>query len=153
MTFQCYHFHIITTVHIVLDSWGKFPSGILYGNNNELGNFDECMRVQHPIEYENTTSNLAGKYCLVQLYSSTISKYRKIGISNSLSIKGMDARMLAQKTPNHTYLLKFVEKKNVKLVKTSCMFCLSEIVFSVYSWPFVCQTLVRHRWWTRLSTK
>ncbi|XP_054263873.1 O-acyltransferase like protein-like [Macrosteles quadrilineatus] len=36
----------------MLDSWAKFPSGILRGNINQLGDFDECM-------------NAGGRYCLI----------------------------------------------------------------------------------------
>ena len=28
---------------IVFDSWGKAPSGVLYGNVYEFGNFDQCI--------------------------------------------------------------------------------------------------------------
>uniref|UniRef100_A0A0A1WY94 Nose resistant to fluoxetine protein 6 n=1 Tax=Zeugodacus cucurbitae TaxID=28588 RepID=A0A0A1WY94_ZEUCU len=38
----------------MLDAWGKFPSGILYGHRMEMGNFDECLDINSP---------LLGKYC------------------------------------------------------------------------------------------
>lgn len=38
----------------MLDAWGKFPSGILYGHRMDMGNFDECLGIRSP---------LLGKYC------------------------------------------------------------------------------------------
>lgn len=32
---------------LVIDSWGRLPAGILYGNLKDLGNYDECLRVNH----------------------------------------------------------------------------------------------------------
>lgn len=38
----------------VLDSWAKFPSGVLRGNINQLGDFDQCV-------------SAGGCYCLTAL--------------------------------------------------------------------------------------
>lgn len=36
----------------VLDSWGKIPSGILNGDLYELGDFDECLDIEAPNNFE-----------------------------------------------------------------------------------------------------
>ncbi|KAH8238144.1 hypothetical protein KR032_000126 [Drosophila birchii] len=42
----------------MIDSWGSVPSGILTGNLIDLGNYDECLRIdQHSVK---------GKYCLAR---------------------------------------------------------------------------------------
>lgn len=48
----------------MIDSWGTFPSGILYGNVIDLGNFDECLGIDHAVT---STHNVQGKYCLSKL--------------------------------------------------------------------------------------
>lgn len=40
------------------DASAKIPSGILSGNLNQLGDFDECLNVQAP------SNEFSGKYCL-----------------------------------------------------------------------------------------
>lgn len=44
----------------MIDSSGKMPSGILRGNLNQFGDFDECI---------NTVNNdgMSGKYCLASI--------------------------------------------------------------------------------------
>lgn len=42
----------------MLDSWGKFPSGIATFNFNSLGQFDECINIEH--------LHIKGKYCLAE---------------------------------------------------------------------------------------
>lgn len=46
---------------VVLDTWGKFPSGILSGNMYEFGEFTECFRIERKQEHFGT------RYCLAQL--------------------------------------------------------------------------------------
>lgn len=47
--------------HLVVDAWGKFPSGILEGNLFELGSFQECFHIERDDEPYDT------KYCLAEL--------------------------------------------------------------------------------------
>lgn len=47
--------------NLVVDAWGKFPSGILEGNLFELGSFPECFHIEKNDELYHT------KYCLAQL--------------------------------------------------------------------------------------
>ncbi|EDW56172.1 GM22968 [Drosophila sechellia] len=57
----------------MIDSWGTFPSGILYGNLIDLGNFDECLGIDHAVT---ATHNIQGKYCLSKLQlAPSISTY------------------------------------------------------------------------------
>ncbi|XP_055913781.1 nose resistant to fluoxetine protein 6-like [Eupeodes corollae] len=43
------------------DSWGKFPSGILYGHLRDLGNYDQCVKTS--VELNETIGIATGKYC------------------------------------------------------------------------------------------
>ncbi|XP_034654274.1 LOW QUALITY PROTEIN: uncharacterized protein LOC117892263 [Drosophila subobscura] len=56
----------------MIDSWGSLPSGVLYGNLRDLGNYDECLNVDHVVS---TSHSVRGKYCFakVSLASSTLS--------------------------------------------------------------------------------
>lgn len=61
----------------VIDSSAKMPSGILRGNLNQYGDFDECINVHD-------NSGISGKYCLaaIQLkhpiFSDQISAYHQV---------------------------------------------------------------------------
>ncbi|KAH8304724.1 hypothetical protein KR044_007256, partial [Drosophila immigrans] len=46
----------------VLDAWGKFPHGLLYGHFSDLGNFDACLKPQLQLG-----SNPGNKYCLAHI--------------------------------------------------------------------------------------
>ncbi|XP_017110942.1 nose resistant to fluoxetine protein 6 [Drosophila elegans] len=48
----------------MIDSWGTLPSGILYGNLIDLGNFDECLGIEHSVT---TSHSVQGKYCLARI--------------------------------------------------------------------------------------
>lgn len=49
----------------VIDAWGKIPAGILYGNLNDFGNFDECFD-QSNVDLQNDTSPILFQYCLAE---------------------------------------------------------------------------------------
>lgn len=42
----------------MLDASAKLPSGILSGNANQYGDFDQCLSIRNPVR---------GKYCLASL--------------------------------------------------------------------------------------
>lgn len=44
-----------------IDSWGKFPSGLLYGHLRDLGNYDQCVKTS--VELNQTFGITNGKYC------------------------------------------------------------------------------------------
>lgn len=46
------------------DSTAKISSGVLNGNVNYFGDFDQCLKVQGPVD------DLQGKYCLTYLQAS-----------------------------------------------------------------------------------
>lgn len=48
----------------MIDAWGKLPSGILSGNLYEIGNFDQCLEIDHSTK---NFGQLNGQYCLTQL--------------------------------------------------------------------------------------
>ncbi|XP_016995340.2 nose resistant to fluoxetine protein 6 [Drosophila takahashii] len=58
----------------MIDSWGSLPSGILSGNLIDLGNFDECLGIDHPVA--NSSRRVQGKYCLARFeVAPSISTY------------------------------------------------------------------------------
>jgi hypothetical protein len=61
-------FHVHFTV---FDSSAKFPSGVLNGNTNQYGDFDQCLDVAtelDPLLYSHLEHyRIAGKYCLALL--------------------------------------------------------------------------------------
>ncbi|XP_055915468.1 uncharacterized protein LOC129948480 [Eupeodes corollae] len=48
-----------------LDAWGKYPSGFLYSNNYDLGNYDQCVRISVPLTESVGVAN--GKYCFAKI--------------------------------------------------------------------------------------
>ncbi|XP_002133659.2 O-acyltransferase like protein-like [Drosophila pseudoobscura] len=48
----------------MFDSWGSLPSGMLYGNMLDLGNYDECLNVDHAVT---ASHSVRGKYCFAQV--------------------------------------------------------------------------------------
>nr|XP_016936647.1 nose resistant to fluoxetine protein 6 [Drosophila suzukii] len=52
----------------MIDSWGLLPSGILVGNWWNLGNFDECIGIDHAVT---TAHSIKGKYCFSKLALSS----------------------------------------------------------------------------------
>lgn len=43
---------------LVYDSWSRYPIGILAGANYQMGVYEECINVHHPIQ---------GKYCMAAI--------------------------------------------------------------------------------------
>ncbi|XP_060663466.1 nose resistant to fluoxetine protein 6-like [Drosophila nasuta] len=58
----------------MIDSWGRLPAGLLYGNTRDLGNFDECIRVNQEIAL--TGQTIRGKYCFANLVSVSLLRVR-----------------------------------------------------------------------------
>lgn len=50
----------------MFDSWGKIPSGILWGHLVELGSFDECLQIEHIIDNQQNNA-VFGQYCMTTL--------------------------------------------------------------------------------------
>ncbi|KAH8280767.1 hypothetical protein KR054_010700, partial [Drosophila jambulina] len=48
----------------MLDAWGNKPSGFLYGNRVDMGNYEQCLRVDGTIS---ETHHIKGKYCFMDL--------------------------------------------------------------------------------------
>ncbi|KAH8352937.1 hypothetical protein KR084_007429, partial [Drosophila pseudotakahashii] len=52
----------------VLDAWGKFPQGLLYGHFMDLGNYESCLSLDLSKSLGSTiTINAGAKYCLSHL--------------------------------------------------------------------------------------
>lgn len=49
------------SICLVIDSWGKIPSGLYSGNFFDFGMFDQCLDVSHASDDGNT---IKGQYCL-----------------------------------------------------------------------------------------
>lgn len=59
----------------MLDATGKITSGILRGNINQFGDFDQCMQVKTVVKV--TPKNpirVRGKYCLAHIEMQTSNK-------------------------------------------------------------------------------
>lgn len=54
------------------DSSAHFTSGILNGNVNQFGDFDQCLNVQGPLE------DFKGQYCLAYLQPEVPPQYRRL---------------------------------------------------------------------------
>ncbi|CAG7722834.1 unnamed protein product [Allacma fusca] len=55
----------------MLDSWGKFPSGILSGHTASVGDLKECLQIRgeyRPVGKPNYVSEVKGKYCTTYLF-------------------------------------------------------------------------------------
>lgn len=50
-------------LYLVFDASSKLQSGLLVGNSVELGNFDECISIEHHFEKDNMKEKILGKYC------------------------------------------------------------------------------------------
>lgn len=48
----------------VLDSSAKIPSGLLRGNVNQLGDYDQCLGVLAYVKIDERPLKIQGKYCL-----------------------------------------------------------------------------------------
>lgn len=51
----------------VFDSSAKIPSGLLRGNVNQLGDFDECLGIMAHVKLDDKTIKVQGKYCLASI--------------------------------------------------------------------------------------
>ncbi|ALC49557.1 CG10182, partial [Drosophila busckii] len=59
----------------MIDSWGRLPSGLLYGNFRDMGNFDECLRIKYEMPGKGA---LRGKYCTARFPIKQINSRLKI---------------------------------------------------------------------------
>ncbi|XP_062124806.1 nose resistant to fluoxetine protein 6-like isoform X1 [Drosophila sulfurigaster albostrigata] len=48
----------------MIDAWGTFPKGLLYGNIMDMGNYDECIGINKAIA---DNYNIKGKYCFARV--------------------------------------------------------------------------------------
>ncbi|XP_064103240.1 nose resistant to fluoxetine protein 6-like [Macrobrachium nipponense] len=66
-----------STAFRIVDSWGKMPDGLLWGNIQAAGAFDECLSIRGNSSSSNTSStsddvlsSFKGKYCSISLKDS-----------------------------------------------------------------------------------
>lgn len=64
----------------MIDASAKFPSGILNGNLNNFGDFDQCLNV---IAENN---EFRGKYCLVNFQPSIRGDFKYLSYLRSLTL-------------------------------------------------------------------
>ncbi|XP_060663027.1 nose resistant to fluoxetine protein 6 [Drosophila nasuta] len=48
----------------LLDAWGKFPHGLLYGHFSDMGNYDACLKLPEQMQQRSITQS---KYCLAHI--------------------------------------------------------------------------------------
>lgn len=70
---------------LVVDSWGKLPSGILMGNVFEIGNFDEC--VDFHMDLPKPIGTIEGQYCKAFLKTSTGNEMSESDLSKIFTSK------------------------------------------------------------------
>lgn len=63
---------LIFFLYKVYDASAKLPSGLLNGNINQFGDFDECLNVHNPQD------GLIGRYCLAYIQISVPKKFKRI---------------------------------------------------------------------------
>jgi hypothetical protein len=80
------HYNNLFLLPTVFDSWGKLPSGLFYGNTMSLGNYDQCMSIQHSfLSSFSTPSLLTGQVCLMPMIKQSQSHlYGNIDIKKSI---------------------------------------------------------------------
>ncbi|XP_002137010.2 nose resistant to fluoxetine protein 6-like isoform X2 [Drosophila pseudoobscura] len=66
----------------MIDAWGSIPSGLLYGNIVDLGNFDECIKISNEIT---SSHSINGKYCFLKLSIGSLPQNVAL-LTNSLKI-------------------------------------------------------------------
>lgn len=67
--------------YLVVDTWGKFQYGILAGNVNNFGDFDECVAFSHETELKNV-GKINGKHFMIS-YEANNASDRKFGFDLS----------------------------------------------------------------------
>lgn len=64
---------------LVHDSTGKLTSGILNGNINQIGDFDQCLRINVNYADDNNNDNaIRGQYCLAYMQPTVHFKSTKL---------------------------------------------------------------------------
>ncbi|KAH8396111.1 hypothetical protein KR222_003465, partial [Zaprionus bogoriensis] len=66
----------------MIDSWGRPPAGMLYGNLKDLGNYDECLRIDQLLP--TTGQRLRGKYCFAKLISGSPGTLSAVGVKTAV---------------------------------------------------------------------
>ncbi|KAF5290871.1 hypothetical protein FQR65_LT11510 [Abscondita terminalis] len=66
----------------MMDSGSGLPSGMLEGNNEDLGSFDECINVS---KFISETDFILGKYCLGEIILSSLEEIT--GDNNTINMK------------------------------------------------------------------
>lgn len=60
------------------DSTGKMTSGILNGNINQVGDFDQCLRIDVNHADDNNENAIRGQYCLAYMQPTVHFKSKKL---------------------------------------------------------------------------
>lgn len=62
----------------MLDASSKIPSGILAGNLEDLGNFDECLAIKEKVN--DNIGVIYGKYCQLSIPLQLLTRNLELGI-------------------------------------------------------------------------
>ncbi|XP_012259544.2 uncharacterized protein LOC105688083 [Athalia rosae] len=65
----------------MLDASAKLPSGLLRGNLNQLGDFDQCIGVKAHVKIDEKTVKVQGKYCLATIDLQATRQEMKIPVN------------------------------------------------------------------------
>ncbi|KAH8295945.1 hypothetical protein KR018_006477 [Drosophila ironensis] len=123
------------------DSWGSLPSGILTGNLIDLGNFDECLAIDHVVSVNHSVQ---GKYCftrypLATSVSPLLALKTAVCFPASCSASNMD--MVLRKLLEN--LLNIELEADVQLVKeSSCKIAEKESLDSLTIFTIVILSLL-----------
>ncbi|XP_017103745.3 nose resistant to fluoxetine protein 6 [Drosophila bipectinata] len=71
----------------MVDSWGFLPAGMLVGNFWDLGNFDECVGIEHAVSLSH---RVQGKYCFAKVQLASVVLKTGVCFPASCSASHMD---------------------------------------------------------------
>jgi len=96
----------------VIDSWGTFPNGLLYGNVIDMGNYDECIGINKAIP---DNYKIKGKYCFAKI-SLQVDIRIAICFPSSCSAAHMDTffKQLLNKLLNVNFTKEIVSEETCK---------------------------------------
>ncbi|XP_016976560.1 nose resistant to fluoxetine protein 6 [Drosophila rhopaloa] len=146
----------------MIDSWGTIPSGLLFGNRFDLGNYEECLRLDGTIS---ESHHIRGKYCLMELpiakwfgYNSELLEMANLNIAvcfpSSCSAKNMETflkqmlqRLLGVSSPTNLFFIneekcktnesKPLDGLTIFTIVLLSVFCATVIICTLYDY-FLC---------------
>lgn len=69
---------LVIDFFLVLDSTAKIPAGLLRGNVNQFGDFDQCLGISTRVKISEQIIKIQGKYCLATVDLHAIRPHMKV---------------------------------------------------------------------------